>query len=191
MQELRKIIAKERDEIIQKNKVINVVIGVFNDFNTKIKTDRTSQENENEDMITEIRDFALKIKSYLINKDKEIEFPNFPKAIEGTSVKAKYGFRFMIDQPEDDISMKRIENYMIDYFNSVRDKKQVIFVTHNPLLVVNLDVDNVIDITKDRKNILNIKAGCLEDEDLLEVVSENLDGGKEAVERRLKIYGTN
>ena len=299
LQELRKLIAKERDEIIQKNKVINVVIGVFNDFNTKIKTDRTSQENENEDMITEIRDFALKIKSYLINKDKEIEFPNFPKAIEGTSVKAKYGFRFikeakynninlekilykdlfvqnyqskekimninnkeefvsavkgsttyemienslnsnvqkfiaeytreetsikdengtdeigttpgeialtyyklqlskeidsdviLIDQPEDDISMKRIENYMIDYFNSVRDKKQVIFVTHNPLLVVNLDVDNVIDITKDRKNVLNIKAGCLEDEDLLEVVSENLDGGKEAVERRLKIYGTN
>lgn len=299
LQDLRKIIAKERDEISQKNKTINVIIGVFNEINTKIKADRTSQENENEDMITEIRDFALKIKNYIINKDKEMEFPNFPKAIEGTSVKAKYGFRFikeakynnanleknlykdlfvqnyqskekimninnkdefanavkgsstyemvenslnsnvqkfiaeytreetsikdengtdeigttpgeialtyyklqlskeidgdviLIDQPEDDISMKRIENYMIDYFNSVRDKKQVIFVTHNPLLVVNLDVDNVIDITKDRKNVLSIKAGCLEDDDLLEVVSESLDGGKEAVERRLKVYGTN
>ena len=299
MQDLRKIIAKERDEISQKNKTINVIIGVFNEINTKIKADRTSQENENEDMITEIRDFALKIKNYIINKDKEMEFPNFPKAIEGTSVKAKYGFRFikeakynnanleknlykdlfvqnyqskekimninnkdefanavkgsstyemvenslnsnvqkfiaeytreetsikdengtdeigttpgeialtyyklqlskeidsdviLIDQPEDDISMKRIENYMIDYFNSVRDKKQVIFVTHNPLLVVNLDVDNVINITEDRKNVLSIKAGCLEDDDLLEVVSESLDGGKEAVERRLKVYGTN
>ena len=299
LQDLRKIIAKERDEISQKNKTINVIIGVFNEINTKIKADRTSQENENEDMITEIRDFALKIKNYIINKDKEMEFPNFPKAIEGTSVKAKYGFRFikeakynnanleknlykdlfvqnyqskekimninnkdefanavkgsstyemvenslnsnvqkfiaeytkeetsikdengtdeigttpgeialtyyklqlskeidsdviLIDQPEDDISMKRIENYMLDYFNSVRDKKQVIFVTHNPLLVVNLDVDNVIDITKDRKNVLSIKAGCLEDDDLLEVVSESLDGGKEAVERRLKVYGTN
>lgn len=299
LQDLRKIIAKERDEISQKNKTINVIIGVFNEINTKIKADRTSQENENEDMIIEIRDFALKIKNYIINKDKEMEFPNFPKAIEGTSVKAKYGFRFikeakynnanleknlykdlfvqnyqskekimninnkdefanavkgsstyemvenslnsnvqkfiaeytkeetsikdengtdeigttpgeialtyyklqlskeidsdviLIDQPEDDISMKRIENYMLDYFNSVRDKKQVIFVTHNPLLVVNLDVDNVIDITKDRKNVLSIKAGCLEDDDLLEVVSESLDGGKEAVERRLKVYGTN
>ena len=59
------------------------------------------------------------------------------------------------------------------------------------ILVVNLDVDNVIDITKDRKNVLSIKAGCLEDDDLLEVVSESLDGGKEAVERRLKVYGTN
>lgn len=297
LQDLRKLIAKERDEINQKNKAINVVIGVFNDINTRIKADRTSQENE--DMITEIRDFTSKIKNYLINKDKETEFPNFPKAIEGTSVKSKYGFRFikeakynnanlekilykdlfvlnyqskekimninnkeefasavkgsttyemienslnsnvqkfiteytkeetsikdengtdeigttpgeialtyyklqlskeidsdviLIDQPEDDISMKRIENYMIDYFNSVRDKKQVIFVTHNPLLVVNLDVDNVINITKDRKNILSVKSGCLEDKDLLEIVSESLDGGKEAVERRLKVYGTN
>ena len=299
LQDLRKLIAKERDEINQKNKAINVVIGVFNDINTRIKADRTSQENENEDMITEIRDFTSKIKNYLINKDKETELPNFPKAIEGTSVKSKYGFRFikeakynnanlekilykdlfvlnyqskekimninnkeefasavkgsttyemienslnsnvqkfiteytkeetsikdengtdeigttpgeialtyyklqlskeidsdviLIDQPEDDISMKRIENYMIDYFNSVRDKKQVIFVTHNPLLVVNLDVDNVINITKDRKNILSVKSGCLEDKDLLEIVSESLDGGKEAVERRLKVYGTN
>ena len=297
--DLRKKIAQERDEINEKNKAINVVIGVFKDVNSKIKTDRTSQENENEDMLTEIREFALKIKNFLVSKDKEVEFPNFPKAIEGTSVKSKYGFRFikeakynnadlenelykylfvqsyqskekimeintreafasavngtttyemienkldlniqkfiteytkeetsikdengtdelgttpgevaltyyklqlskemdsdviLIDQPEDDISMKRIESYMIKYFNSVRDKKQIIFVTHNPLLVVNLDVDNVINIAKDRKNNLNIKAGCLEDDNILEVVSDGLDGGKEAVERRLKVYGTN
>ena len=77
----------------------------------------------------------------------------------------------LIDQLEDDISMKRIENYLIEYFNSVRDKKQVIFVTHNPLLVVNLDVDNVINIDKDRKNIIKINSGCLEDEDILDIVS--------------------
>lgn len=299
LQDLRKKIAKESDEINQKNKVINIIVGVFNDFNTKIKSDRTSQENENEEMLEEIRDFSMQIKDYLLCRNKEIEFPNFPKAIEGTSVKSKLGFRFikeakynnanlenelykylfvqsyqsrekimsiktkeeyvsavngvssyemiesklessvqkfiaeytkeetrikdengtddigttpgeialtyyklqlskeinsdviLIDQPEDDISMKRIENYMIKYFNSVRDKKQIIFVTHNPLLVVNLDVDNVINITKNRKNVLNITSGCLEDGDVLKIVSDNLDGGKDAVERRLKVYGTN
>ena len=87
--------------------------------------------------------------------------------------------------------MKTIENYLINYFNSVRDKKQIIFVTHNPLLVVNLDVDNVINVTKDRTNIIELKSGCLEHDNLLEIVSESLDGGKEAVERRLKVYGTN
>ena len=299
LQELRIAIAKERDEVIQKNKVINVVIGVFSEINNEIKSDRTSQENENKDMVNEIRDFAVNIKKYLINQNKEIEFPVFPSAIEGISVKSKYGFKFikeakysnanleralykelfvqnyqskekimnvnsreefinavkgstsyemidnslninvqkfiteytreetrikdengtdeigttpgeialtyyklqlsneinsnviLIDQPEDDISMKRIENYLINYFNSVRDKKQIIFVTHNPLLVVNLDVDNVINVTKDRTNIIELKSGCLEHDNLLEIVSESLDGGKEAVERRLKVYGTN
>lgn len=85
--------------------------------------------------------------------------------------------------------MKRIENYMLDYFNSVRDKKQVIFVTHNPLLVVNLDVDNVIYVSKSRDNKLKVKSGCLESSDLIDIVSQNLDGGKEALERRLKVYG--
>ena len=299
LQELRIATAKERDEVIQKNKVINVVIGVFSEINNEIKSDRTSQENENKDMVNEIRDFAVNIKKYLINQNKEIEFPVFPSAIEGISVKSKYGFKFikeakysnanleralykelfvqnyqskekimnvnsreefinavkgstsyemidnslnsnvqkfiteytreetrikdengtdeigttpgeialtyyklqlsneinsnviLIDQPEDDISMKRIENYLINYFNSVRDKKQIIFVTHNPLLVVNLDVDNVINVTKDRTNIIELKSGCLEHDNLLEIVSESLDGGKEAVERRLKVYGTN
>lgn len=78
---------------------------------------------------------------------------------------------------------------MLDYFNSVRDKKQVIFVTHNPLLVVNLDVDNVIYVSKSRNNKLDIKSGCLESSDLINIVSQNLDGGKEALERRLKVYG--
>lgn len=296
--ELRTVISKERDEINRKNKIINSVISVFNDINTKIKVDRTSQENENIELVTEIRDFAAKIKKHLIDNKNKIDFPTFPKAIEGISVKSRYGFRFikeakynnvdlekalykelfvqnyqckekvmsintkelftsavkgvtsyesiengltsnvqkfiaeytkeetsikdengtdeigttpgeialtfyklqlsmenesdviLIDQPEDDISMKRIENYMIRYFNSIRDKKQIIFVTHNPLLVVNLDVDNVIEITKDKKNILSLQSGCLEDGRLLEIVSESLDGGKEAVERRLKVYGT-
>lgn len=297
--DLRQEIAKERDEVVSQNRIINIVTGIFRDVSEQIRLDRTSQENENEDMRTEMREFAVKIKEFLLNKDKEISFPVFPKAIEGVSVKSKYGFNFikiakynnieledelykflfiqsyqskekiknintkdgfvnavagattyemidrkltgnvqkfieeytkeetsikeengtaeigttpgevaltfyklqlskecdkdviLIDQPEDDISMKRIENYLINYFNNVRDKKQIIFVTHNPLLVVNLDVDNVINVTKDRKNIINIEAGCLEDSGVLEIVSDSLDGGKEVVERRLKIYGAN
>lgn len=299
LQELRKEISKETNLIDSQNKAINIITAVFNDVNEKIRKDRTSQENENQDLISEIRGFVVQIKNYLNNKNEKLEFPVFPKGINGTSIKSKHGFKFikeakynnanleealykflfvqdyqssdkikdintqeefakavngattfemvdsklkanvqkfiteytkeetrikdengtdeigttpgeialtyyklqlskentndviLIDQPEDDISMKRIENYLIEYFNSVRDKKQVIFVTHNPLLVVNLDVDNVINIDKDRKNIIKINSGCLEDKDILDIVSQNLDGGKEAVERRLKVYGTN
>ncbi len=95
-----------------------------------------------------------------------------------------------IDQPEDDINPKRIKDFLLNYLGSIRDKKQILIVTHNPLLVVNLDVDNVIYLNKINNNI-NIKYGALEyneDYNILDLVKENLDGGYKAIEGRLKKY---
>ena len=99
----------------------------------------------------------------------------------------------IIDQPEDDINPNRIKNHLNTYLNSIKDKKQVIIVTHNPLLVVNLDVDNVIYLNK-INNRIEVKNGALEYENkekdfsILDLVKENLDGGYDAIERRLKAY---
>lgn len=98
-----------------------------------------------------------------------------------------------IDQPEDDINPKRIEKFLLQFLGSIRDKKQILIVTHNPLLVVNLDVDNVIYLEKKNKTI-NIKYGALEyDEEynILDLIKENLDGGYKAIERRIKKYDRN
>lgn len=66
----------------------------------------------------------------------------------------------IIDQPEDDINPNRIKAYLNKYLNSIKDEKQVILVTHNPLLVVNLDVDNVIHLTK-INNTIEVKKWCV------------------------------
>lgn len=98
----------------------------------------------------------------------------------------------LIDQPEDDINPNRIKSYLNKYINSIRDTKQVIIITHNPLLVVNLDVDNVVHLAK-VNNTIEVRSGPLEyeckDYSMLDLVSENLDGGYDAIERRLKAYG--
>lgn len=98
----------------------------------------------------------------------------------------------IIDQPEDDINPNRIKTYLNSYLNSIKDEKQIILITHNPLLVVNLDVDNVVHLTK-INNMIEVKNGALEYENneysILDLVKENLDGGYEAIERRLKAYG--
>lgn len=99
----------------------------------------------------------------------------------------------LIDQPEDDISNKNIATQLLSYLNENRDKKQVIIVTHNPILVVNLDVDNVIYINKDKFDNMTVKNGCLEyscsNYSIIKEVAENMDGGIELVERRFKLYG--
>ncbi|MGF7017739.1 energy-coupling factor transporter ATP-binding protein EcfA2 [Lachnospiraceae bacterium PF1-21] len=98
----------------------------------------------------------------------------------------------IIDQPEDNISNNNISQKLIRYFNAIRESKQIIFVTHNPLLVVNLDVDNVIFV-KNSDGEISAYNGCLEyedeDTDILELIANNMDGGKETIEKRLKVYG--
>lgn len=100
----------------------------------------------------------------------------------------------IVDQPEDNISNNNISRKLISYFNSIRDERQIIFVTHNPLLVVNLDADNIIFVNNDNGE-LRAQNGCLEYEDehtnILELIAENMDGGKETIEKRLKVYGKN
>lgn len=99
----------------------------------------------------------------------------------------------IIDQPEDDISSTKITKELLKYIKQVRDYKQIIIATHNPLLVVNLDVDNVICLNKNYKDEITIKDGCLEyncqDYKIIDEVAEIMDGGKEAVERRFRLYG--
>ena len=157
--------------VTKKEKVTEQLEANANKFiNEYIKEEtRIKAENGTDEVGTTPGEIALTFYQLMLSKDIEKDV-------------------ILIDQPEDDISMKRIENYMIDYFNSVRDKKQVIFVTHNPLLVVNLDVDNVINVTKNKGNVLTIESGCLESDNIIDLVSQSLDGGKEAIERRLKVY---
>lgn len=102
----------------------------------------------------------------------------------------------IIDQPEDNISNSNIKKNLISYLHSIQKGKQILFVTHNPLLVVNLDVDNVICLRKENDKI-KADGGCLEYEDgneninILNIIAENMDGGTDAIERRLKAYGKN
>ena len=99
----------------------------------------------------------------------------------------------IIDQPEDYISSTKITQELLKYIKQVRDYKQIIIATHNPLLVVNLDVDNVICLNKNYKNEITVKDGCLEyncqEYKIIDEVADIMDGGKEAVERRFRLYG--
>lgn len=98
----------------------------------------------------------------------------------------------VFDQPEDDVAQNKIATDLIDILNFARKKKQIIFITHNPQLVVNLDVDNVIILEQDEKSNIDIKYGALEyegDEKILDKVAEMLDGGKEVLRKRWRRYG--
>lgn len=104
---------------------------------------------------------------------------------------------FIIDQPEDDVSEIRISSELKDTMRRMGDREQLLFVTHNAELVVNLDVDNVIVLKNDEQGSLRIFNGALEYEDkansinILGEVADLLDGGAEVIRRRWKRYEKN
>lgn len=99
---------------------------------------------------------------------------------------------YLVDQPEDNISNNNISKKLLSYLNSIRYKSQIILVTHNPLLVVNQDAEQVIFV-KRINNKMKVVYGCLEEEkedvNILDLIAENMDGGKSSIEKRLRVYG--
>lgn len=98
---------------------------------------------------------------------------------------------YIIDQPEDNVSQPAIKSYLLEYFKNMGENRQVILITHNPQFIVNLDIDNLIFMSKLNKKI-QIQSGALEyeceDYRILDIVARNIDGGLDSIQKRWKRY---
>ena len=98
---------------------------------------------------------------------------------------------YIIDQPEDNISQNAIREYLLDRFKTMGENRQVIMVTHNPQFIVNLDVDNLIFLSK-KNGLFSVQSGALEyvcpEYNVLDIVAQNIDGGLDSIKKRWKRY---
>lgn len=98
---------------------------------------------------------------------------------------------YIIDQPEDNISQSAIRNYLLSRFKTMGENRQIIMVTHNPQFIVNLDIDNLVFISK-KDGKIKIQSGALEyactEYNVLDIVAQNIDGGLETIQKRWKRY---
>ena len=102
---------------------------------------------------------------------------------------------YIIDQPEDQISQVAIKDRVLGAFKRMGSNRQILMITHNPLFVVNLDVDNVIVLDRDEeRGCIEVKSGALEYEcdeyKVLDLVAKTVEGGAEVVRKRLKRYSS-
>lgn len=99
---------------------------------------------------------------------------------------------YIIDQPEDNVSQPSIKAYLLECFKTMGENRQVLMVTHNPQFIVNLDVDNLIFISRTPDGSLSVQSGALEYEDaeysILRIVEDNIDGGLDSLQKRWKRY---
>ena len=95
----------------------------------------------------------------------------------------------LIDQPEDNVDTETIVNDVRAWFSGIKAKRQVLVVTHDANIVINADAENVIIATHPDQQNFKYENGALEYGEVLDRASNILDGGKDAVRRRLVKYG--
>lgn len=95
----------------------------------------------------------------------------------------------LIDQPEDNVDNQTIYSKIRSWFMTLKTMRQVIVVTHDANIVINADADNIILANQKSDGTFEYEWGALEYGKMLDNASLILDGGKDAVKRRLVKYG--
>lgn len=93
-----------------------------------------------------------------------------------------------IDQPEDNIDNEARYQKLTKWIRHQKVKRQIIVVTHDANIVINGDAECVIIADHD-SNSFQYQYGALEYDNILDRSSSILDGGRDAIKRRISKYG--
>lgn len=92
----------------------------------------------------------------------------------------------LIDQPEDNLDNKYITDAIHKIIREQKEKRQLIFITHNPNIPVMSDSEENIFLNyDDKKSKIDIHGSI---EEVKDSILNLLEGGEEAFERRNKLY---
>ena len=96
----------------------------------------------------------------------------------------------LIDQPEDALHAPWIEEYLVDRLRELRGKRQYMFATRSPGLVVSADSEQLITMRATAGKGEVEASGSLERHDLNRLALHHLEGGKTPFARRTRKLGT-
>lgn len=95
----------------------------------------------------------------------------------------------IIDQPEDHIDNAFIVDTLISSITRRAGKGQILITTHNANLPVLGDAMEVIHLNSDGTRGYVVANGDLQDPSIIDAISNVMEGGRDAFNRRAKFYG--
>lgn len=95
----------------------------------------------------------------------------------------------IIDQPEDNLDSEFIYKTIVTNLRKIKERRQVIIVTHNPNIADLGDAELIIPLksTSERAHIMS--RGSIDSPETRDKCCDILEGGKRAFNKRKKIYG--
>ena len=94
----------------------------------------------------------------------------------------------LIDQPEDNVDNESRYSMLTKWIKNIKNQRQIILVSHDANIVINGDAENII-IADCVKSKFSYSYGALEYGNNIEIAAKILDGGKDAIKRRIQKYG--
>ena len=96
----------------------------------------------------------------------------------------------IIDQPEENLDNESVYHILVHFIKKVKEKRQIIIVTHNPNLAIVCDADQIINmqIEKENKNTVKFHSGAIEDEVMNKAIVNILEGTLPAFNNRDSKY---
>lgn len=96
----------------------------------------------------------------------------------------------LMDQPEDDLDNSYIFSTLVKEFRKSKQKRQVIISTHNPNIPVAADAENILVLRYNGHHGYLSRNGAIDSKKIAGDVLEIMEGGKEAIKRRMEKYNT-
>ncbi|GAA7784866.1 PHP-associated domain-containing protein [Helicobacter pylori] len=93
----------------------------------------------------------------------------------------------IIDEPESHLDSALIANYLVTLIKKQKQKRQIIFATHNANFVLNADAELIIQL-KNENNKIVVQSFMIESDEYKEDLLK-LEGGKKAFKDRERKYG--
>lgn len=98
----------------------------------------------------------------------------------------------IIDQPEDDLDNSLIYSLIVKAIRNMKQKRQIIIVTHNPNIPVLGDAEGIIVLERNADGKVAFrngkKAGCIEEKTIRSGICEIMEGGEPAFKKREEKY---
>jgi hypothetical protein len=95
----------------------------------------------------------------------------------------------VIDQPEDELDNRALWETVLPALRRLKNRRQIILVTHNANIVVNGDADLVVQFEAEVDQGRVAVSGAIEEPAVRKSIVETVDGGRDAFELRKVKYG--
>jgi predicted ATPase len=92
----------------------------------------------------------------------------------------------VLDQPEDDLDNHLIYDLIVTQLRNIKQRRQVIVVTHNANIVVNGDAELVVALRARNGQTQIETGGSLQEKAVRKTICEVMEGGEKAFEQRYR-----